>query len=49
MSNYNGRFKLPKKAENPFKIGYEPELDISPESEPDAASYFALNDLEVKP
>ena len=39
-ANYSGRFKLPKKAENPFKMGYDPEFDINPELEPDAASYF---------
>ena len=31
---------MPKKAENPFKISYDPELDISPELDPDAASYY---------
>ena len=31
---------LPKKAENPFKMGYDPELDNSPEVDPDAASYY---------
>ena len=31
---------LPKKAENPFKIGYDPEFDISPELEPDKMTYF---------
>ena len=31
---------LPKKAENPCKIGYDPELYTSPELEPDAASYY---------
>ena len=28
---YGGRFRLPKKAENPFKMGYDLELDTSPE------------------
>ena len=28
-----------KKAENPFEMGYDPELDTSPELHPDAASY----------
>ena len=30
---------MPKKAENPFKMGYDPELDTSPELDPDAVSY----------
>ena len=38
--NYDCKFRLPKKAENPFKIGYDPELDISPELELDSVSYF---------
>ena len=35
MDNYNGRFRLPKKAGNPFKRGYDPLLDIIPELELD--------------
>ena len=31
---------MPKKAKNPFKMGYDPELDISPDLDPDAASYY---------
>ena len=31
---------MPKKAENPFKMGYYQELNISPELDPDAASYY---------
>ena len=31
---------MPKKAENPFKMGYDPELDTSQELDPDAASYY---------
>ena len=34
------RYKMPKKAENPFKMGYDPELDTSPELDPNAASYY---------
>ena len=30
-ANYVSRFKLPKKAENAFKRGYDPELNTSPE------------------
>ena len=31
---------MPKKTENPFKMGYDPELDTSPELDPDAGSYY---------
>ena len=37
--NYGGRFGLPKKAENPIKMDYNPELDTSPELDLDTASY----------
>ena len=37
-ANYGGRFRLPKKAGNPFKMSYDPEFCTSPELEPDAAS-----------
>ena len=30
-ANYGGKFRLPKKVENPFKMGYDPELNFSPE------------------
>ena len=30
----------PKKAENLFRLGYNTELDTSPELEPDSASYY---------
>ena len=39
-ANYGGRFRLPKKAENPFKMGYDPKLDTSPELDPDSVSYY---------
>ena len=39
-SNYGGKYRLPKKAENPFKMGYNPALDTIPELDPDAASYY---------
>ena len=29
-----------KKEENPFKMGYDPELNTSPELDPDAATYY---------
>ena len=31
---------MPKKTENPFKMGCDPELDTSPELDPYAASYY---------
>ena len=35
-ANDGGKLWLPKKAENPFKMGYDPELDASPELNTDA-------------
>ena len=37
---------MPKKAENPLKMGYDPELDTSSELDPDAASYY-LNTIGI--
>ena len=37
-TKYDGKYRIPKKAENPFKMGYDPELDTSPELDPDPAS-----------
>ena len=34
---------MPKKAENPYKMGYDPELDTSPELDPDTVSYYLTN------
>ena len=31
---------MPKKAQNPFKMGYDPELDTSPELDPGTTSYY---------
>ena len=31
LFNYWGKYGLPKKAQNPFKLGFDPELDTSPE------------------
>ena len=31
---------MPKKAENLFKMGYDQELDTSPELDPDTGSYY---------
>ena len=39
-ANYSGKFRLPKKTENPLKMGYDPELDTSSMLDPDAASYY---------
>ena len=39
-ANYGGKCRLPKKAENPFKMCYDPVLDTSPELELDAVSYY---------
>ena len=33
---------MSKKVENPFKMGYDPKLDTSPELDPDAASYYLM-------
>ena len=38
--HFDGRFTLPKRADNPFCMTYEPELDDSTPLDPDAASYF---------
>ena len=38
--NLGGRYKLPAKAENPFLMGYSPELDESPTLNPSLASYY---------
>ena len=38
--NMSARWKLPSKAENPFAIGYSPELDDSPELDPSLSSYY---------
>ena len=42
LSNHGGKHKLPKKAENPFKMGYDQELNTSPELDSDAASYYTI-------
>ena len=40
LSNFSGRFRLPKRADNPFKLSYDPELDISLTLEPDTVACF---------
>ena len=39
---YGGRFRLTNKVENPLKMGYDPEVDTSPELDPDTASYYLM-------
>ncbi len=34
------QYRLPKLAPNPFSTKYEPGIDVSPELDPDLASYF---------
>jgi hypothetical protein len=38
--NYDGQYVLPTQADNPFVMGYEPELDETPALDPDRALYF---------
>ena len=40
VTNFSGKFRLPKRADNLIKMGYDPESDIGPELELVAASYF---------
>ena len=39
-SNYGCKHRIPTKAENPFKMRYDPELNTSPELDLDAVSYY---------
>ena len=34
---------MPKKAKNPFKMGYDPKLDISPELDFNTVLYYLLS------
>jgi hypothetical protein len=36
----NSKWKLPEKAETPMQTSYRPELDVSPELEPNEAAYY---------
>ena len=45
-ANCGGRFRLPKKAKYPFKMGYDPKLYTSPELDPDKVYYY-LTDISV--
>ena len=38
--SYDDIYKLPKKAPNPFPVGYKPELDVTTPLEPELASYY---------
>ena len=38
--NYDGKYSFTKHAPNPFPLGYEPDIDITPVLPPDEASYF---------
>ena len=38
-SQYICKFRMPKKAENSFQMGYDAKLDTSSELDPDAVSY----------
>ena len=32
-TNYGGKYRMPKKVQNPFKMGYDPELDTKVRSQ----------------
>ena len=38
--NYSGEYALIANDPNPFPLGYEPEMDVSPLLSPDKASYY---------
>jgi len=38
--SFDGAYKLPKNAPNPFPVGYKPELDVTKPLEPELASYY---------
>jgi hypothetical protein len=38
---FNGRYKLPTQADNPFPTTYEPEMDISEPLDPTHASFYS--------
>ena len=39
-ANYDGRLRLPKRAENPFKLGHHSELEKGSEVDLGTASYY---------
>jgi hypothetical protein len=38
--NLDGRYKLPKRGDNPFPVDYAPEEDVTPLLEPEVATYY---------
>ena len=40
LTNYGGKYRMPKNAKNPFKMWYDPELDTNQELDQDAALYY---------
>ena len=38
--NFDGQYKLPKSAENPFPLNYSPEMDVTEVLDADTANYF---------
>ena len=40
LTKYGGKYKILKRGENPFKMGYDSELNTHPELDPDTASYY---------
>ena len=38
--NYGGRFRMHRKEKNPYKKGYDPDFDTSPELDPGAVSFY---------
>ena len=45
LSNYSDKYRMPKKLENPFKMGFDPELVPSPELDPDTVSYYLTTSI----
>ncbi len=41
LKDFDGRYMLPSKADNPFPTTYEPELDTSEPLDPTAASFYS--------
>jgi hypothetical protein len=39
-TNLEGRYKLPKRGENPFPVNYAPKEDVTPFLEPEVATYY---------
>ena len=41
LKDFNGLYKLPTQADNPFPTTYEPELDVSDPLDPTHASFYS--------